>query len=265
MAKRGTLYIGTSNITLPAAKKDFPENYRETSRLHYYSSLFNSLEVNSSFYKVPKQDTFEKWASEVPDNFRFTIKLWREITHQPKLAYNPDDISLFMQAAQGIGNKKGCLLIQFPASITEEYHDSVRTILSLVQQHNHAPTWKVCVELRHTSWYKTNSTIHMLNEHNASMTGHDMPKSKTLPWTSRRAMNLRFHGEAGDYRGGYTPDALVVYAARIDEWLRKGNDVYAYFNNTLGEAFNNALYLRGAVNAMQENDRSTFPLPTTHD
>jgi uncharacterized protein YecE (DUF72 family) len=264
MAKRGTLYIGTSNIVLPVARKDFPEGYREMSRLRYYSSLFNSLEVNSSFYKVPKRDTFAKWANDVPDDFRFTVKLWREITHRRKLTYDPDDISLFMQAADGTGAKKGCLLVQFPASITEEYHESVHTILSIIQQHNHAPAWKVCVELRHTSWYNTDSTLQMLNECDASLTGHDMPKSKTLPWTSRRTLNIRFHGEAGDYRGSYTPDALDDYAHRIDEWIGKGNDVYVYFNNTLGEAFNNARYLQEAVKILQKDKRSTYPPQTIH-
>ncbi len=264
MVKRGTFYTGTSNIVLPITRKDFPEGYKDASRLRYYSSLFNSLEVNSSFYKVPKRDTFAKWANDVPDDFRFTVKLWREITHQRKLTYNPDNISRFMQAADGTGAKKGCLLIQFPASITEEYHESVHTILSIIQQHNHAPAWKVCVELRHTSWYATDSTIQMLDDCQASLTGHDMPKSKNLPWTNRRVMNLRFHGEAGDYRDSYTPDALTDYAHHIDEWLGKGNDVYAYFNNTLGEAFNNARYLQTAVNALQKGKRSTSSRKAVH-
>ena len=65
----GILRIGTSNIVVPGTKQTFPEAFRIKSRLHYYASLFNTLEVNSSFYKVPMASTFEKWSLDVPEIF----------------------------------------------------------------------------------------------------------------------------------------------------------------------------------------------------
>src|ERR1700743_2334408 len=77
-----TYYAGTSNIVLPVANKSlYPPAYQQASRLTYYASLFNSLEVNSSFYKLPMAKTVEKWAAEVPADFLFTFKVWQEITH----------------------------------------------------------------------------------------------------------------------------------------------------------------------------------------
>jgi len=188
-----------------------------------------------------------KWANEVPDDFRFTAKLWRNITHARKLVYNPEDIKRFMETVHSAGTKKGCLLVQFPGSISSDYHDQVADILDRIQQQNQRPAWQVCVEFRHTGWYEADATYTLLKTYNAAMVGHDMPKSLTSPRSNTRTLNLRFHGTAGDYRGSYTPEVLHDYAARIRTWLNQGKNVYTYFNNTLGEAFNNARDLQALV------------------
>src|SRR5215216_5931244 len=105
----GVVRIGTSGIVLPGNKQTFPKEFQSGSRLHYYGSLFNTLEINSTFYKVPLPTTFKRWSEEVPDNFQFTTKLWRQITHARKLEYNLTDIDTFMHAADYLGKKKGCL------------------------------------------------------------------------------------------------------------------------------------------------------------
>lgn len=68
-----TFYSGTSNIVVPIKQADYPSEYSGASRLRYYDSLFSSVEINSSFYKVPKAVTVEKWRESVPAQFRFTI------------------------------------------------------------------------------------------------------------------------------------------------------------------------------------------------
>src|SRR5579872_6299083 len=110
-----SLYLGTSGLVLPVSgKQAFPPSYRNSSRLTYYASLFNSIEVNSTFYKIPMAATFARWATEVPDYFVFTVKLWRGITHVPRLQFDPADVRRFLSAADMLGEKKGCLLIQLP-------------------------------------------------------------------------------------------------------------------------------------------------------
>ena len=147
------LKLGTSNLVLPGTKKDFPAEFQSGSRLFYYSTLFNSIELNSTFYKVPKHSTFCKWRDDVTEEFKFSIKLWREITHAKKLNYITSDVSSFMQSSQGLGVRKGSLLIQFPASVTVEYQDHVEKLLDEIRDHDEEPAWQLCVEFRHPSWY----------------------------------------------------------------------------------------------------------------
>src|SRR4051812_47189017 len=118
---RGIARIGTSGIVVPGTKNSRPEKFQHVSRLHYYASLFNTLEVNSTFKKIPKTATFEKWAADVPADFHFTIKLWREITHLKQFHFDARKIDTFMNAANNIGVRKGCILAQFPASF-KFYH-----------------------------------------------------------------------------------------------------------------------------------------------
>src|ERR1044072_276638 len=94
--REGIYRSGTSGLVLPVPnKKAFPPEFKDKSRLTYYGSLFNSIEINSSFYKIPQAATVKKWADSVPDNFAFTFKLWREITHIKGLAYQPEDVLRF--------------------------------------------------------------------------------------------------------------------------------------------------------------------------
>src|SRR5436189_2941165 len=125
---KGIFRTGTSNIVVPGNKQSYPAVFQGKSRLNYYSSFFNSLEVNSSFYKVPKPATFEKWSHDVPEDFKFTVKLWKEITHVKELKTNLASIEMFLNAADRLGNKKACLLVQFPGKITVEYYNQVENI-----------------------------------------------------------------------------------------------------------------------------------------
>ncbi len=82
-----TFYSGTSGLVLPVPKLLYPAEFQDKSRLTYYASLFNSIEINSSFYKIPQIPTVCKWAESVPDNFQFTFKLSKAITHAKGLEF----------------------------------------------------------------------------------------------------------------------------------------------------------------------------------
>ncbi len=110
-------YSGISGVALPMPKLQYPPEFRDKSRLHYYASLFNSVEVNSIFYKLPRSSTVVNWRESVPDNFRFTFKVSKTITHVKGLDFNDKDVEAFVQTVAHIGNKKGCLLVQFPPSL----------------------------------------------------------------------------------------------------------------------------------------------------
>ncbi len=196
------LKIGTSGLVLPVPNKlSFPEGFREGSRLTYYASLFNSIEVNSSFYKVPMPATFAKWSAEVPEDFQFTVKLWRGITHEKDFHFTPIDINRFMFAANHIGAKKGCLLIQLPASTHAIRIGQLERLLERVLQADPGHTWKTTVEFRHRSWYKP-EVDELLARYHAARVLQDMPDSRVMTLAGNTSfVYLRFHGPAGDYKG----------------------------------------------------------------
>jgi uncharacterized protein YecE (DUF72 family) len=243
----GILRTGTSGIVVPGAKQHFPAEFQMKSRLHYYSSLFNTVEINSTFYKIPMLSTFEKWSLDVPEEFRFTVKLWREITHAKHLDCDLQNIDLFLNAAKFIANKKGCLLIQFPGSITADYGAPVEWILRRIQVLDPENEWRKAVEFRSATWYN-DQTYKLLDTYGASIVLHDMPKSKNDVLNEAAVfVYCRFHGPAGDYKGSYSNDFLEEQSEKIRSWLNDGKDVYAYFNNTIGNAFENAMTLKGMV------------------
>lgn len=250
MEKTATLFCGTSNVVLPVPNKThFPPEYSEKSRLCYYASLFNSVEVNSSFYKIPMQRTVEKWAADVPENFRFTFKLWRGITHEKGCVYDPADITRFFQSINGIGQRKGCLLVQFPGSVTSFFLPNLARLLGEISEAN-TTGWNVAVEFRDRSWYD-DKTFELLEQHRAAVVRHDMPKSSTpLVDTETPFVYLRFHGENGRYRGTYSGDFLREHAEFARSMTEDGKTVYAYFNNTMGEAVHNARDLQCFYNEM---------------
>ncbi len=244
---KGNFYCGTSNIVLPVPNQAFyPEEYREESRLNYYASIFNSLEVNSSFYKIPMTKTVAKWAADVPENFVFTFKLWKGITHAKELLYNIADIDRFISSIQGVGEKRGCILVQFPASIKFSFFPKVTYLLNDLSRK--ASDWLIAVEFRDKSWYR-DELFMFLESIKATLVQHDMPASAiTFPDLDTSFHFLRFHGERGDYRGSYDDDFLEEYASHIQDWMQEGKTVFAYFNNTVGAAVHNAMALQQFYN-----------------
>ena len=236
--------IGTSGIVVPGSKTSRPAKFQTGSRLHYYASLFNTLEINSTFRKIPKTATFEKWSADVPPDFRFTIKLLRDITHVKPFVFDAAKIDTFINAAGYLAERKGCLLAQFPASIKFDRQEEIARILHQVRKNDQGGQWKLAVEFRDESWYR-GETMELLKTVDASMVLHDMPKSLHLTPDPNAAFTyFRFHGPKGDYRGDYSHEFLSIQSEKIRSLLDNGKEVYAYFNNTMGNAFDNAMTLK---------------------
>lgn len=244
MKQKGLIRIGISNAVVPGNKTTFPPPFQLKSRLHYYSSIFNTVEINKCFYKTPLVSTYEKWAKEVPDDFQFSLKVSKEITHAKNLQGDLACMQSFINAASGAGNKKGCMLIQFPGKITLDYFEKVELILQEIQKQDATEQWRKAVEFRNSSWY-TGETRELLDEYNAAMVLHDFAKARNVNVAGKAGfVYLRFHGPKGDYRESYSDQFLKSKAAEIRDWVAEGKDVYAYFNNTMGDAFDNAVTLK---------------------
>jgi len=224
---------GTSNIVLTEPnKRSFPTEFQSKSRLSYYGSLFNSLEVNSTFYKLPMPSTIEKWATDVPKTFQFSFKLWKGITHVKDICFLSADLVNFIHTIDAAGTKKGCLLIQLPPGSGEKDTPQLERLLEEIAAADPGRNWKIAVEFRHRSWY-TEQVYSLLDDHHASLVLHDMPVSGTHRLNEKAPfVYLRFHGPKGDYKGSYSEPFLYDHAQQIRQWLSEEKEVYAYFNNT---------------------------------
>lgn len=241
-------YSGTSGLLLPVRNKLFyPEEFKEKSRLCFYGSMMNSIEVNSSFYKVPMSSTVAKWASDVPEEFRFTFKLSKDITHNKGLAFDPETVQHFMEVIGLVGDKKGCLLVQFPPSVRIGQFRQLALLMNSLREADPQFLWNIALEFRHPSLYQ-DEVYRLLEEHRMGMVIQDKPPAATpLLETELPFVYLRFHGPGGSYRGSYEDDVLYEYAGYIRDWLEEGKTVYTYFNNTMGNAIANLFTLKDLI------------------
>lgn len=235
-------------------KSYYPEEFKNKTRLSYYGFLFNSIEINSSFYKVPRKTTIAQWATEVPDDFRFTFKLWKGITHQPGLIFDPGDIAGFMDTISPAEHKKGCLLIQFPGKIDISYASQINKILKHVQRYN-TVGWNIQVEFRNMSLYHPKMDA-ILKKRNAAVVMHDIQKSATPSDIFKTpVVYLRFHGPEKGYRGDYAEQFLMEYSQLIKVWAKEKREVYIYFNNTLGNAIGNLITMNAFLKPDSRHSR----------
>ncbi|MEJ5995101.1 DUF72 domain-containing protein [Pedobacter sp. Du54] len=241
-------YSGTSGLLLPVPNKlYYPVEFQQKSRLYYYASLTNSIEINSSFYKMPMPSTVGKLAADVPEEFLFTFKLFKEITHHKDLAFDPQVVAQFFQVISKAEGKKGCVLVQFPPSIRINHFAQLRFLMSVLRANDPTSEWKIALEFRHPSLY-VEEVYELLAEYQMGMVVHDKtPASSPVRDTELDFIYLRFHGPEGNYRGSYADDVLSEYASYIAEWLQKGKMVFTYFNNTMGEAHRNLSNLKNFI------------------
>lgn len=244
-------YYGTSGIAVPVPQSSYPEAFKGKSRLTYYASLCNSIEINSSFYKLPKASTVIKWREAVPNNFRFTFKLSKTISHAKGLNFNSEEVELFIQTINNVEQKKGCILVQFPPALKPGNIEQLANLFKTIAVLNEHAAWKVAVEFRNKVWYN-DETFELLKQYNFSLVLHDLPASATpLSTPLTNVVYLRFHGTEKGYRGSYDDTFLSGYAQRIRQWINEGKYVYCYFNNTLGGAINDVQALNRFVEIMK--------------
>jgi uncharacterized protein YecE (DUF72 family) len=230
---------------VPIKQSQYPPQFSGATRLQYYASLFSSLEVNSSFYKIPKAATVEKWRQSVPSHFRFTFKVPKAVTHAKGLQFRVADVEHFTEVVAHTGDKKGCLLVQLPPSVSRERQEELEGLLECLR--DDARGWKIAVEFRHMSWYDR-AVYRVLQSYGATLVEQDLPTSATpRVQVAEDFTYLRFHGPDGGYRGSYDETTLAGYAARIVDGIKNGRDMYVYFNNTMGDAIGNLQTLNKKV------------------
>lgn len=238
-------YSGTSGLVVPFPRSVYPAEHSGKSRLEFYATLFNSVEVNSTFYKTPQQKTVAKWDALVPADFRFTFKIPKLVSHARQLDFPETDIRAFLALLDGFQHR-GVLLLQLPPGLQAVAIRQLERLLQIIGKEN--TDWPVAVEFRHVSWYDAAGVRSLLEKHEAAAVVHDLPSvaSPLLQW-DHPFCYYRFHGPEAGYRGSYENATLTTYAKRISADLQQGKTVYAYFNNTMGAAFANLQQLNRLV------------------
>ncbi len=231
-------FSGISGLVLPVPQALYPEKFQGKTRLEYYASIFNSIEINSSFKKLPGPSTIIKWRETVPDTFQFTFKLSKSVSHSQGLKFDSEEIMLFMTTVNNVGKKKGCILVQLPPSLQLDKIDQLEKLFKLLCAMNKKKQWKLAAEFRNKIWYN-DKTFELLRQYNFSFVVQDLAASATPLLAVNGTVYLRLHGTERNYRGSYDDKLLSKYAQHIKQWLSEGKSVYCYFNNTLGNAFNN--------------------------
>lgn len=222
-------YIGTSGFAYDKWQGRFyPTDVNKKQLLVYYAQFFNSVEINSSFYHLPKPNTIKQWQKQVPENFRLCLKISRYITHMKMLSESLDPARVFMSSAKFLKTRRGPLLLQLPPRLKPRL-DRLEEVLQSFRKV--ARGWKVAVEIRQPDWYGPELNK-LLDKYGASLVVHDMPESRCdKPNGKADFVYMRFHGPKGDYHGKYAPRDLSGPAKKIRRWLRQGKDVYVFFNN----------------------------------
>ena len=209
-------------------------------RLRRYTEVFDTVELNASFYRWPKDSTFAGWRDQLPDGFTMSVKAHRGLTHYRRLASPEPWIARFESCWQVLGDRHGMLLVQLHP---EQQRDDARLDSFL---RSVPASIRVAVELRHPSWNDP-AVFALLERHRAAyvvMSGADLA---CVPRATADQVYVRMHGPepATMYTGSYTSEDLRWWAERIANWDGEGRDVWMYFNNDLGgHAVRNALALR---------------------
>jgi uncharacterized protein YecE (DUF72 family) len=255
MQKITEYYSGTSGLLLPVRNKLlYPDEFKDKSRLCFYSSMTNSIEINSSFYKVPMASTIARWANDVPEGFKFTFKLPKDMTHNKGLAFDPQAVRRFMSVIDQVGDKRACVLVQFPASVRVAQLRQLALLMNVLHESNLEGGWNIALEFRHASLYQ-DEIYRLLQEYGMGMVIQDKPPAATpIIETELHFIYLRFHGPTGSYRGSYEDELLYEYAGYIRDWISGGKTVYAYFNNTMGAALDNMFALRDLVSGIDRKN-----------
>jgi uncharacterized protein YecE (DUF72 family) len=236
-----TIRIGTSGWSYNHwADVLYPPGLPAARRLARYIEVFDTVELNASFYRWPKDSTFAGWRNQLPDGFRMSVKAHRGLTHYRRLASWGTWIERFERCWELLGDRRGVLLVQLHP---DQQRDDARLDAFL---DNVPESIRVAVELRHPSWNDA-AVYDLLHRRRAAYVVMSGAGLACVPRATTDLVYVRMHGpdQHAIYAGCYSNDELRRWADRIVAWNDDGKDVWMYFNNDLGgHAVRNALYLR---------------------
>lgn len=218
----------------------YPEHLRAREWFGWYASIFDSVEINNTFYRLPSSETVDTWRDQAPPGFVYAVKVGQFGSHRKKLREPGSWLPNHLDRVEHLGSALGPNLVQLPP----RWHRDVARLDEFLDATPSSMRW--AIEVRDRSWLH-DDVFTVLEHHGAALCIHDLledhPFVLTSDWTY-----LRFHGPDAPghpYGGRYTGRRLWRTAERIGSLLGDGHDVFAYFNNDQhGAAFDDARWLR---------------------
>ena len=217
----------------------YPQGLPQRRWLEHYATLFDTVEINNTFYRLPARSSVAGWVTGTPPGFLFAVKASRFLTHVKRLTDMSQGVERFYERIEPLADspKMGPVLWQLPGNF---HRDDERLAATLAR----VPAGRHCFEFRHPSWF-ADDVYALLREHGAALVIGDHPERRfqthelTADWTF-----IRFHYGSRGRDGNYSETELKSWKTRIGEWSRKV-EVFGYFNNDgRGFAVYNGLWLR---------------------
>ena len=227
----GDLRIGTAGWSIPLKDAGcFPS---EGTSLERYAARFRCAEINSSFHRSHRPATYERWAAAVPEDFRFSVKVPKTVTHQERLVGTEALIEAFLEEIAGLGNKADMLLVQLPpsfafdAAVVKPFFDHLRSTSDA----------KLACEPRNPSWFEAEADA-LLASYEIARVAADPAKVEdaAVPGGWRGLSYYRLHGSPVVYRSSYDDGRLESYAAAIAKDRVAGKEIWCIFDNTASSA-----------------------------
>ena len=238
------VHVGTSGWSYDHWQGIFyPPGLAENLRLAYYQRYFRSVEINSSFYRLPSANTLRRWYESVPDDFIFSIKASRYITHMKKLRDPRRAIKEFISRVEALRDKLGPILFQLPPRWHINAERLATFIRMLPSEHRYS------VEFRDPTWFSPR-IYELLEKHAVAFCIFDLDKKLSPLQVTADFVYIRLHGPKGPYQGRYSDRSLQNWAESIALWRQAGREVYCYFDNDeAAYAVQNATRLHGILQA----------------
>jgi len=243
MTGAGRVRIGTSGWSYRHWVGPFyPAGTSSADMLDQYVEVFDTTELNNTFYNLPSRDSFIQWRDSVPEGFIFAVKANRYITHMKKLKDPAQSTPSFFDAVASLGDRLGPVLFQLPPNMGLNL-GRLRSFLEALPD-----GYRYAFEFRNTSWFD-DSVLDLLRRHDAALVIADMAGETSPVHATASLVYLRLHGpDETAYTGCYDDDTLAAWRDRIAAWRAEGRDVYCFFDNDeAGYAALNAMTLRRMV------------------
>jgi uncharacterized protein YecE (DUF72 family) len=258
--KHGRHYIGTSGWSYSSWKSDFYAGVKNKDWLQYCAQHFTALEINGTFYRQGRPETFAKWRNSVPADFRFAIKGHRFLTHRKNLDPPRESFERQRDQAAALGGKLAAVLWQFPTTLAK----NLRHLETFAE---HLQVWPHVVhalEFRHPSWFD-DEVAKTMRQFGLTVCQSDAAKWPMWEVVTSKVVYVRLHGHTVTYQSNYSDNELTQWAAKAERWKREGRDVHVYFDNdALGHAPHNAVRLLELLEQSHGKVQKTVSVPVHH-